>query len=360
MARRVVLHVGLMKSGTSYIQHRLGHNRAQLSEHGVLFPGPTWRDQVRAVKDVIGRRESDASSSGRWRALVDEIAAYDGTGLVSMEFLGSAPPERIATVLDSFSGTPVEVVLTLRDLGRGVPAMWQETLQNGRTDDWEAYTRLLDGKRAPARNFWRQQGMGRIAESWAAAAGQTRLTLVTVPAPGAPPALLWDRFGTAIGHDLTWCQHVPPANTSLDARSAMLLRELNVRLADDGLARDDYHKLVKFGLAKRVLAGRDGPTVGYEPTPWLRDRAARIAGRLQATGARVVGDLADLDPVTVLGVDPRTFEDAALAAEAEALRMRILSQVAELRRQRGSGRPRPHSARREAVSDAKVGRDRGP
>ena len=41
MAERVVVHIGLMKSGTTFLQGRLDANREQLAAQGVLFPGPT-------------------------------------------------------------------------------------------------------------------------------------------------------------------------------------------------------------------------------------------------------------------------------------------------------------------------------
>ena len=322
MAKRVVLHVGLMKSGTSYLQQRLVANRDLLASRGVLFPGAAWRDQVLAVSDVLGRRQAGPAAAGRWRWLVDEAAAYDGTVVVSMEFLGPARPERIAEVVAAFGDTPVEVVLTLRDLGRAVPAMWQEALQNGGTFAWHAYVDLLHGRRKPAQAFWRQQGMARIVDNWVAAVGAEAVTLVTVPPPGARPGLLWDRFCEAAGIPGEACVEVQPANTSLDAASAMLLRELNEGLAADGLSAGDYHSLVKFGLAKRVLAGRgNGPAIGFEPPAWLVQRSGEIVARLAASGTRVVGDLSELAPVGVPGVDPdEVSPQERLAAAVDALR----------------------------------------
>ncbi|GAB3773586.1 hypothetical protein FB382_000677 [Nocardioides ginsengisegetis] len=333
MAERVVLHVGLMKSGTSYLQQRLTANRDLLAAGGVLFPGQVWRDQVLAVSDVLGRKQAGPATAGRWRGLVDEVAEHDGTAVVSMEFLGPARPERIAEVVGSFGETPVEVVLTLRDLGRGVPAMWQEALQNGGTLTWHGYVDLLHGKRKPAQAFWRQQGMARIVGNWVAAVGPDRVTIVTVPPPGAPAGVLWDRFCAAARIPGEGCVDVRPANTSLDAASAVLLRSLNEALAGDEVSAGDYHTLVKFGLAKRVLAGRtDAPAIGFEPPEWLRDRSAEIVVRLGASGARVVGDLADLVPTSVAGVDPDGLPAEAIAAAAvAALRGSVVLRAGERR-----------------------------
>ncbi|MDN4162231.1 hypothetical protein [Nocardioides abyssi] len=341
MASRVVLHVGLMKSGTSYLQQRLGANRTLLRERGVLFPGESWRDQVLAVSDVLGRKQAGPAARGRWAALVAEVAAYDGVVVVSMEFLGPAPPERVAEVVGSFGDTPVEVVLTLRDLGRGVPAMWQESLQNGGTTDWATYVAGLAGKRKPARSFWRQQGMGRIVGNWSAAVGPARTTVVTVPPPGAPSGLLWERFCTAAGIDGSGAAAVSPANTSLDATSALVLLDLNRRLEAAELGATDYHTLVKFGLGKRVLAGRGGPAIGFTPPAWLVERSEEVVARVAATGARVVGDLAELRPVVVPGVDPSTVPaEERYAAAVDALAASTRQRAAQRAAARaGSVRP---------------------
>jgi len=55
VAERVVLHVGAMRSGTSYVQRLLATNK-ELSERGVLLPGNAWRAWVRAVAGVLGRQ----------------------------------------------------------------------------------------------------------------------------------------------------------------------------------------------------------------------------------------------------------------------------------------------------------------
>jgi hypothetical protein len=157
--------------------------------------------------------------------------------------------------------------------------------------------------------------MGRIVDNWVAAAGPERVTLVTLPPPGARSEVLWSRFCEAAGIDGARAGDVPQGNTSLDAAAATVLRGLNARL-DGGLSTEDYRDLVKFGLAKRVLAGRDGPPIGFVPGPWLMERSEQILDRLVASGVRVVGDLADLAPVAVPGVDPDDVADAELLAAA--------------------------------------------
>ena len=179
------------------------------------FPGERWRDQVRAVVDVLGRQHVGPSVAGCWDALVAEIAAWPGTAVISMEFLGPATPEQIATLLRSLGDSRVEVVMTLRDLGRTVPAMWQEIVQNGAVIGWSDWVASLARDQPTVGGFWRQFSMARITENWMAGVGADRVTLVTVPPAGADPELLWGRFCAAAGSDGSGCADPGPRTPRL-------------------------------------------------------------------------------------------------------------------------------------------------
>ncbi|MFL6003092.1 MAG: hypothetical protein ACJ72P_09815, partial [Nocardioides sp.] len=58
--RTVVLHVGLMKSGTTFVQKSLFENKQALGEQGVLVPGTRWSKQAAAVQDVLRPRSGTA------------------------------------------------------------------------------------------------------------------------------------------------------------------------------------------------------------------------------------------------------------------------------------------------------------
>ena len=139
-----MLHVGAMKSGTSYVQSQLFGNKDVLAAQGVLVPGEAWTHQVAGVIDVLGRARK---GPGAWAALLEELAAWPGTGVISMEFLGPVAPERIAAVVASLRPAHVSVVVTARDLNRSIAAMWQETVQNGRWWTWPEYAVAVERAR---------------------------------------------------------------------------------------------------------------------------------------------------------------------------------------------------------------------
>ncbi len=65
---------------------------------------------------------------------------------------------------------------------------------------------------------------------------------------------------------------------------------------------------------------------------WLREESTRVVTDLGRSGAHVVGDLADLEPVDVRGVDPATVGDSAQLEAAVAALTGVLHQVRQVRR----------------------------
>lgn len=334
MAHTVWLHIGAMKSGTTFVQSTLEANRETLAEAGIRFPGTRWRDQVSAVRDVLGQTRDGAPLArtlGAWPRMLEEISQWDGTAVLSMESLAAAGPAKIETVVRGLAPADVRVVLTGRDLARTIPAMWQEAVQNGATWTWPEY---LDGVRAgdrslpgPGRSFWRHQALAGIARRWAAVVGLERLTVVTVPPAGSPPGALWDRFASVVGVDPASCVPAARVNASLGAPSAQVMRALNERLAAQGLSEAAYHRFVKHRLAKRALSERASvePRVGLD-ADWVRPRSEALVQRLEDLGVPVVGDLRELVGTAVPGVDPASVDagdqlDAAVDALSELIRM---------------------------------------
>lgn len=369
MARRLVLHIGSMKSGTSYLQNVMDHNRDVLREHGVDFACRRWRHQVAATLEMIehgGPRQPPLPADGSWARLVRAVDEWPGTSVVSMEFLGPRGRPKVDTILQSFPDTEVEVVLSARDLTRQLPAMWQEAVQNTSQVTWPAYVaaaRRPGTGPGPGRNFWKQQAVDEVAQRWSEAAGRDRFTLVTVPPPGAPPELLWERFAQVLGLpsgvvDL----EVSRRNPSIGTASAMVMRALNEELAPAELSRDDYMGVVKGGLAKRGLVQLDDPKLGIK-AGWLRRRAKRQVRALRKLDLRVVGDLADLLPRDVPGVHTDDVStEQQLAAAVSGLGFLVREQVsarrelerlrrenARLRRRAGAAAPDPGADREEVV-----------
>ncbi|WP_372733813.1 hypothetical protein [Nocardioides sp.] len=340
MAERVVLHVGAMKSGTTYLQSLLFAQKPTLAASGVHVVGETWNDQVRGIRQALAPSRSKRPGPA-WQRLIDEIAGVDGTAVISMEFLGPAGAKRAAQVVREVGASRTSVVVTARDLGRTLVSMWQETIQNGRSWTWEDYLadaerrRPVEGTQKGDRTsaggtFWRQQDIVRIYSDWAEVVGPDEVTLVTVPGPGSGRGLLAERFAEASGLPIDAAAPVTVGNESLGLASALVLRRLNELLDEQGLSFPAGNKVRKKLLAKQVLAARRSsePALGLQPPDWVREQAATTRRVLTDRQVRLVGDWADLTPVAVAGitpaeVDPAQVSEAAIAALAGVVADRL-------------------------------------
>ncbi|MGH3493985.1 MAG: hypothetical protein ACRDQ1_12215, partial [Sciscionella sp.] len=309
MVETVYVHVGTPKSGTTYLQAVLAANKERLARHdGVLYPGESWEDQVLAARDVLGANPLGASAdraAGSWLRLVDEIKAWDArAAVISMEWLGSADPDQARQIVSSLAPADVEIVVTVRDLARTVPAAWQEFCQNGDTWTWEEFLRSItaeDPFATPAgKHFWTQQDLGRLLAIWTDLVPSDKVSVITLPPPGSPPLTLWSRFCTAIGvrepagYDITG----GGGNESLGLESAELMRRLNEASRQARLGGGIYDLTIKRALAKQILAqrkpqeGRLGLPAEFEGVVAARQQAQ--VAQLKASGARLVGELDDL------------------------------------------------------------------
>ena len=335
MAKRVVLHVGAMKSGTTFLQSTLYANRLRLAELGVLVAGERWGAQVDAVLDVLGRTHHPTGRSvvGAWDRLVAEVGAWPGTAVVSVELLAPAGPKQIERIAGSFGDTDLEVVLSLRDLNRSLPAMWQETVQNGRSWGWEEYVagvergrpragRTEDDVSTLSRAFWRQQAGVRVARHWGAAGP---LHLVTVPRPGSPSSELLVRFAEVLGVDPTDLDAPVRGNASLGAASTEVLRRMNGVLDRRGLAFPVGIRVRKRTLAKQILPALSAGErrIGLPVRPWTEEHAAGMVTGLRRLAPRLHGAWEDLAPVAVPGI-PTSEVSSAEVAEATVAAYRAL------------------------------------
>src|SRR5690606_6044543 len=95
---------------------------------------------------------------GVWPAMVEQVRSHPGTSIISMEYLARIPVARIEELVAHFPQVRVEAVLTARDLGRNVPAMWQERVKNGSTTSFDDYVRAVrERSEGEGKAFWREQ-----------------------------------------------------------------------------------------------------------------------------------------------------------------------------------------------------------
>lgn len=337
MSRRVYLHVGTPKSGTSYLQDKLALNRGLLEQQGLDYIHTRTGNHFEPALDLIGERWAgeEETARGQWDALVLEARKARRHVLVSHEILAAAEAASVARAMASFPGHEVHVVITARDLGRQVPAEWQERVKHRGRRDYEEFLRALQKNYRRTdwtMWFWRVQHLPRIIATWGADLPPERVHLVTVPPNGAPRDLLWKRFAGVLGLSLRAAYaRSETTNASLGGAEVTLLRLLNIELAERKVPRETYVGWVRESIVKEVLAQRPGmepATVPPVGRPVIDGITADWLEVIRSSGIDVVGDLDDLVPVwpdadepwsDPDGADPAVVAEAAIQALAHVL-----------------------------------------
>ncbi|MFB4308724.1 hypothetical protein [Actinomadura sp. GTD37] len=303
----VYLHIGAPKSGTTFLQGLLWSSADALDEAGVLLPGGSFGEQVRATRDLRGVEpepdEPEFGWDGAWDRLADEVrASGHRAAVLSHEVLCSVDAAGAERAVRSLAPCEVHIVYSARDLAGLLPSEWQEYVKHRFHYGFEHWLReVVDGPAdgGAARWFWRVHDIPEVLGRWAAHVPPERVHVLTMPGRDAPRALLWERFAGLIGvdpavADLTEAR----ANTSLSWTETELLRRVNGAV-DEDVPMWLYHRLVTDVLALKVLPGRGEP--GRVPLPpgrraWADEMAGAMVEGIRSAGYDVVGDLRELLP----------------------------------------------------------------
>jgi hypothetical protein len=300
----VYLHIGLAKTGTTYLQALLWHNRRLLDRHGLRYPGRMSSDQFYASIDLRQRPFAGQEHTlvpGTWDAVASQAAAAPDRAVISHETLSRTHRREVRRAAQSFAGCDLHLIVTVRDLARQLPAAWQEQVKNRAVRSYEGFLRDVAErpKSRRYRHFWEGHDVLDVLDRWSAAVPPERVHIVTVPQRGADPGLLWERFASVIGVEPSLVEtDVPTSNVSLGVAEAELLRRLN-----PGLRRrmdwPSHQHLVKGLLTERLAARRGSVrlSVPQQRRAWVRDRAEQMVEGLAKGGYDVVGSLDELRPV---------------------------------------------------------------
>jgi hypothetical protein len=300
MARRVFFHVGLPKTGTTFLQTTMWRNRRRLREQGFLYPGSKRMDHYHAAQVVRGvppdRMGDDADV---WDRIVAELAAWDGDGLVSHEFLSMVNRRQARRVVRALGPAEVHVVVTVRDYVRQFPAVWQEALKMHSELSFDEFMEQVLAFETSGAWGWASQDIPAVLRRWSKAVPADRIHVVTVPPQGAPRHLLWDRWCEVLGIDDTdFNLQLKFTNRSLGVHQAALLHRVKPFLSPPLTEGPVRHRWVRKYFGHQVLVPQKGERFALRPQQEkeLRDLSAAAAQAIRDGGFPVTGDLDDLVP----------------------------------------------------------------
>ena len=162
MSKRVYLHIGEPKCGTTFLQQVMWASRDELAAHGVVLPGLSIEDHFRAMQDLRHAYQPDndpsGSWSGEWKALTRQALGGDNVAIISHEMLAGVPAEHAERAVRSLQSAEVHVVVTVRDIASLLPAEWQETVKHQNRQTWSRWLYFVTQRARRAANASRGSG----------------------------------------------------------------------------------------------------------------------------------------------------------------------------------------------------------
>jgi hypothetical protein len=363
-SRTCFLHIGLPKTGTSYLQSILRQSRPALAAQGLgLLPSRKGSPfhLVLAVRDELSAEMDPPQAFAALNDFRAEAAAagWDRT-LVTQELLGAAEPDQIAVLLDALPGYESHVVVTVRDLASFLPSAWQQHVKARGVLPFQEY---LDRFAASDEEIPHPAyHLHRVLDRWDARVPPDRMHIVVVPKRGTPETVLLDRFCAVLGVDTrTLDTRAPVSNASLGLVQAELLRRVNVELGDRlPHPRAGYREQGKVFLGESILSPQRGDIAKLprRMAEWCDQASQSMIARLEGSGYDVVGDLSDLVPDSSAFTDSLDVSEGEIAAAAASALATVLARrsedAAELERLRARLRSQRRRARQAPSGQART------
>jgi hypothetical protein len=334
-SKGILFHIGVHKTGTTAIQAALANAREPLAEHGVRYPGKL-QAQHRAALAVLGRpwgwntRGGGVLDRKHFDRLAKRTAQAPGRVVISSEFFCEAPEDTAVEVIRDLRGRsnrPVQVVVTLRNLGKLLPSSWQQYLKYGLTtpyDKWLEDVFATPGSSKMTPTFWKRHDHGDVVRRWSQAVGPENLSVLILE--DVPRDFVFRTFAEYLDipeviltsrMDLT-------SNRSMTAAEAEVLVRLNKRVKKT-MQWGDYVRLVRRGVALGMVEGREpAESEAKLFTPqWALDAAQQVgvksANSIAESGVTVLGNLDALRIGLDSGEQPPTTDSLPIDAAVQAL-----------------------------------------
>ncbi|NQZ04538.1 hypothetical protein [Idiomarina sp.] len=136
MKKKLYLHIGPHKTGSTYIQKRFFDDQEEIKSFGYAYPAtclePLWGHH----KLVEAFQRGDTQELGDIKA---DFAKYSENLIISSENFDRLDEQQIESVRTLFSNYDIHIIYVKRRADDLIVSSWQESIKHGGMQSWQSY-----------------------------------------------------------------------------------------------------------------------------------------------------------------------------------------------------------------------------
>lgn len=340
MARRLIVHAGFHKTGTTALQSSLFAVRDQLSKVGFEYPVIGGKAHHKAIYSLMERgwgwedRGGNPHNPKKWPELLKKVRKARDTAIISSEFLCELDDEQVAKFKSDLAMEKTTIYFTLRPLLKIVPSAYQQHLKIGIRSDYEKWLHsILDqpGISTITPSFWVRHQHAKVLSRWIQLYGKENVKLVIVDE--SDPNFMYETFNREWGiSSLLVPQQDKDSNRSLTLDEVALLRRVN-RIYPKKRSWHDYETFIRQGAFKYLTNKvQPGPEEARLLTPeWavkkIQEISSSSVAEIKNLGIEILGEINSFESAKIpigQSVEPDSIPVEVAARALVAMDLRVV------------------------------------
>lgn len=317
MAKKLILHVGFHKTGTTAIQESMFVAKHELLNYRIHYPKKSSHAAAWALLEKTwgwAGRGGKKTPISKWNTLKKSVAKCNDTYVASSEFFSELSIEKIERIKSEIRADEIKIIFTLRPLAKMLSSTYQQYLKYGLKADYLTWLHeMLDqpGKSKMSPSFWNRNFHDQVILKWAKVFGEQNIAVVI--ADETRPNLIFDSFEQLLEVGKGTLSPQPTGgNRSLTAQECEVLLQVNENFPK-GRSWGDYSVFTRYTAIAHISNLKPHPSGEKLLTPeWAVSKANEITATtveyLAKSKIQILGNLDSLKNASVPTGEPNRAE----------------------------------------------------